>query len=354
MRVLQLGPYPPPHGGVQTNLVAIRRFLRERQIPCSVINITRHRKTDADEIYYPHSALDLLRLLFRLRYDVIHLHIGGMLTTRLLGLAYVCSAIPGTKSVLTFHSGGYPSSAEGRAAGPYSLAAFVFRHLDGLIAVNQQIMSFFHKLGVPQSRARLIYPYALLEQDIAASLSEPLELFFAQHHPVLISVGLLEPEYDLHLQIDVLESLRLSFPQAGLLIIGSGSMDGELRQAIQSKAYAPHIFLSGDLPHDITMLAIRRSDVMLRTTLYDGDAVSVRESLFLGTPVIATDNEMRPKGVRLIPRSDLEALRQEVTNLLGQPKSVCQSRNPDESNLQAVLDFYYELLGSKVTSTVRG
>ncbi len=24
MRVLQLGPYPPPHGGVQSNLVAIR------------------------------------------------------------------------------------------------------------------------------------------------------------------------------------------------------------------------------------------------------------------------------------------------------------------------------------------
>ena len=28
MTVLQLGPVPPPHGGVQTNLIAIREHLR--------------------------------------------------------------------------------------------------------------------------------------------------------------------------------------------------------------------------------------------------------------------------------------------------------------------------------------
>ena len=31
MRVVQLGPYPPPHGGVQTNLVAIREYLRRQR-----------------------------------------------------------------------------------------------------------------------------------------------------------------------------------------------------------------------------------------------------------------------------------------------------------------------------------
>ena len=52
MRVLLLGPYPPPHGGVQTNLVAIREYLLRNGVPCSVINITRHRKPDADDVYY--------------------------------------------------------------------------------------------------------------------------------------------------------------------------------------------------------------------------------------------------------------------------------------------------------------
>ena len=92
MKVLQLGPYPPPHGGVQSNLVGIRTYLRKRNVPCSVINITRHRKPDTDDVYYPKNAWELIQLLWRLDYDVLHLHLGGMLTTRLLGLGAACCA----------------------------------------------------------------------------------------------------------------------------------------------------------------------------------------------------------------------------------------------------------------------
>src|SRR5678816_1380528 len=104
MRVLQLGPFPPPQGGVQSNLVAIRTYLRNHGHTCAVINITRHRKTNSDNVYYPNSATQLVALLHRLRYDILHLHVGGMLTRRLLGLAFTCTAMPGTKSVLSFHS----------------------------------------------------------------------------------------------------------------------------------------------------------------------------------------------------------------------------------------------------------
>src|SRR6478672_10029232 len=115
MRVLQLGPYPPPHGGVQTNLVAIRSYLLREGHSCSVINLTRHRRPDADEVYYPKNAKELVQLLVHLRYDVLHLHLGGNLTRRLLSLGLVCCCMPGVKAVMTFHSGGFPSSPEGQA-----------------------------------------------------------------------------------------------------------------------------------------------------------------------------------------------------------------------------------------------
>src|SRR5262245_57958810 len=110
MRVLQMGPYPPPHGGVQTNLVAIRQFLLARGIPCAVINLTRYRRQDGDGVYYPKNALQVLRLLAQLQYDIIHLHIGGDLTPRLLMLGLACCLVPRSKTVFTFHSGGYPLS----------------------------------------------------------------------------------------------------------------------------------------------------------------------------------------------------------------------------------------------------
>lgn len=349
MRVLQLGPYPPPHGGVQSNLVAIRTFLRRHGVPCAVINITRHRKPDSDEVYYPKSAAGLIRLLLRLDYDVLHLHVGGMLSRRLLSLALVCTVMRRSKTVMTFHSGGYPSSAEGKSTTRNSLAGFVLRRFDGLIGVNPEIISFFQRLGVAPSRTRFIYPHSFLpEENSPTALPEPLASFFSEHTPVLISVGLLEPEYDLPLQIEVLGQVRQKFPSAGVLLIGSGSLEQDLRGRIGTGAYPEHILLCGDVPHGITMTAISRSDLMLRTTLFDGDAVSVREALHLGTPVIASDNGMRPAGVHLVPKSDLQALLRAIQEILVQPSRSQTDRGIDESNVQAVFDFYQELTDEKM------
>lgn len=345
MRVLLLGPYPPPHGGVQTNLVAIRSFLLKSGIPCSVINITRHRKPDADEVYYPKGPAGVVRLLALLNYDIIHLHVGGMLTRRLLTLSLVCARWPGKKSVMTFHSGGFPSTPEGQALGPSSFAGFVLRSFDGLIAVNEEIVRFLHRMGIHPRRARLISPYAFLggsgsEQALPSVLAD----FFAAHDPVLTSVGLLEREYDLPLQIQALTSIRERFPRAGLLLIGSGSLESSLREKISVSPSAPHILLAGDVPHPATMEAMVRSRVLLRTTLYDGDALSVREALQLGTPVIASDNGMRPPGVRLIPKSNLSALVQAIEMELQQPVPPKTALSGSDENTRAVFDLYQELL----------
>lgn len=348
MRVLLLGPYPPPHGGVQTNLVAIRAFLLKSGVPCSVINITRHRKPDDDEVYYPTGPEGVVQLLTRLKYDIIHLHIGGMLTPRLLALSLVCARWPGKKSVMTFHSGGFPASPEGQALKPSSFAGFVLRGFDGLIGVNEEIIRFLHRMGVRPERARLISPYSFLTgTDSERVLPQILLEFFSAHDPVLTSVGLLEREYDLPLQIDALTPIRQKFPTAGLLMIGSGSLESSLRQRISSSPSAPHILLAGDVPHAATIEAMIRSRVILRTTLYDGDALSVREALQLGTPVIATDNGMRPAGVRLIPKSDLQALVNASEIELQEPVRRKELAGGDDGNVRAVYEFYQGLLAEQ-------
>ncbi len=347
MRVLFLGPYPPPHGGVQTNLVAIHRLLLRRHIPSAVINLTRYRKADSDHIYYPKSAFQLVRLLLRLRYDIVHMHIGGNLSTRLLALGLFCYLLPRCKIVLTFHSGGYPSSAAGRAAHPLTFSGFVLRRFDRLIGVNQEIIEFFHRVGASPKRTRLIPPHAFPAENEQPNGPLPAELsdFFRSHSPVLIAVSGLKPEYDLPLQIEVMGPVREQAPAAGLVIIGSGVSEAELRQQIKTKPYGDHILLCGDLPHGATLQAIAQSDLMLRTTFYDGDAISVREAIHLGTPVIATDNGMRPGGVRLIPPANLAALRLALEEALTVRSSVRRPQAaPDERNVEAVLDLYRELI----------
>lgn len=348
MRVLQLGPYPPPYGGVQTNLVAIRSFLLKRGIPCAVINVTRHRQPDADEVYYPSGPADLLRLLAHLQYDIVHQHFGGMLTYRILALSMACTLQPRAKSVMTFHSGGFPSTPEGLALGPNSIAGFVLRRFDGLIAVNSEIMGFFQKMRVSPRRARIISPYSFLEDEESFSSFPPaLAAFFSAHDPVLMSAGQLEPEYDLPLQIDALPKIRERFPRAGLLLLGSGSIEKDLRARIDARQCAEHVLLPGDVAHGATVQAMSRSRILLRTTWYDGDAISVREAMQVGTPVIATDNAMRPPGIRLIPKSDLPELLRAIEDELHQTPPRKERVPADDSSLQAVFDFYQDLLAEK-------
>lgn len=344
LRVLQLGPFPPPHGGVETNLVAIRTFLRSQGISSPVINITRHRREESDEVYYPKNAAGVVQLLWRLNYNILHLHVGGMLSKRVLALALACTLRPGPKTVMTFHSGGFPSTPEGKATGRNSFAGFVLRRFDGLIGVNAEIMDFFARLGVASQYTRLIEPHSFLaETRPADALPNELEDFFRAHAPVLISVSGLEPEYDVPIQIEAMSQVRKRFPSAGLVILGSGSLEEEIRAKIAATSYHDHILLCGDVPHAVTLLAVSRAQVMLRTTLYDGDAISVREGLHLGTPVIATDNGMRPAGVHLIPKSNLPALVHAMEERLTQPPIARKAYGVDDKNLRAVLDFYRQL-----------
>ena len=347
--VLLLGPYPPPWGGVQTNLVSLRDFLRKRAIPCTVINLTRHRRAPDDGVYYPSSAAEVVRLLLRLRYDVIHLHIGGDLSTRLLMLALFCTVLPWATVVLTFHSGGYPTSPQGRRARPFSLAGFVLRRIDRQIAVNRELAELFERFGCSPQQVRIIAPHALSEgmreRIRSAELPPAVKEFAARHSPLLVTLSGLEPEYDIPVQVEALGELRRTHANAGLVVVGSGSIEATIRDGIAATSFGEHVLLAGDLPREVALRVLSSADVFLRTTLYDGDAISVREALWLGVPTVATDNEMRPAGVVLVPVHDAPALAAAIARVLASPRHAASPPDTGEENLERTLALYLEMLG---------
>jgi len=245
---------------------------------------------------------------------------------------------------MTFHSGGYPSSPAGAAASPRSLGGFVLPRMDHLIAVNQDILRLFHRFGVPDQQASLISPAADLG-PVGDDVPMPpgLTLFLSKHSVLLLTVGLLEPEYRVALQIDALSRIREQVPNAGLVIVGSGSLAEELAAHIGQSPAADHLFLAGDLPHAITLRLIARADVLLRTTAFDGDSLSVREALRTGTRVLASDNGMRPSGVHLMRGDGPEALSRNILEILALPRIELTPAAPDTANLARILEVYQTL-----------
>jgi glycosyltransferase involved in cell wall biosynthesis len=330
-------------------VVAIHERLQDRNVRSNVISLSRHRHAGIPNVFFPETALEVVKLLLTLPANIIHFHVGGDITNRLVALAALINSLPGRRSVLTLHSGGYPTSAQARETRRVKLIHAVFRRFDALVGVNPEVKAFLASSGIDPAKVHQIEPFPHLTRIKPGSASDPrLDSFCDRQKPLLATVGLLEPEYDLPLQFAVLRRLRQTYPEVGLVIVGSGSLQEDLARQIALEPHNERILLAGDVPHPITIELIRRADVLLRTTLYDGDAISVREALQLGTPVVATDNGMRPANVFLAPIGEADAVAKQVTIVLETPRPTDARISPqldEHDGIDDMLELYESLIG---------
>lgn len=325
-------------------MMGLRDHLRANGARCSVVNVTRHRQPDHDDLYFPDSPLALIRQINALNPDVVHIHFGGTLFARQAALFVVLALKPRTANVFTFHSGGFPSSAEGQRARPMSLRGFALRRLDAVIAVNQELVDAFVRYGVKASRLHLIEPSgARVDLDAIAreTLPEELQAFASARDPLLVSVAQLEPEYGIDVQLAAFGAIRREYPNAGLMILGGGSLRETLTHQIAAHPERAAIMLCGSVPRPKTLALMSRASLLLRTTHYDGDALSIREALAMGTRVLASDNGMRPEGVSLLTRLEPGALAKAITPALTMTPVVAGAAT--ENPMDRVLELYRQL-----------
>ena len=347
MHIVQLGPVPPPEGGVSRNMLAIRDELLNLGHKCTLVATTSGQEINDPHIHRPNSPLSLINLLRTLNPDIVHLHVGGEISNRVLSLAFSVSVVASGKCVLTVHSGAFPLSDKAKDAKRSSIAGMIFRRFAKIIGVNVPIADVFRRFGVEEDRIKVILPYALQRPDKKVKLRAKLADICNSKNPILLSVGGLEADYDPLFQVAAMPKVLANYPNACLLIIGGGSMRPQIEAEIAERKLQQNVVLAGDVPHAETLHLIDRTDILLRTTLFDGDAISVRESLFLGTPVIATDNGIRPDGVQLIQNGDDVGLLDQIEIALKKGKGKPRTEIGGNSNIKAVVDLYAELVRSK-------
>lgn len=346
LHVLQLGPYPPPEGGITRNVIGIRDELQRRGHRTSVIATSRSTSETADPtVHYPRSAVGLLSRLVSTNFDVLHLHIGGDLTRRLSALAFVCT-LASTRSVLTLHSGAYPLTHEGRNASPGSIRGMIFRRFSRIIAINDQMRDLFTRYGVRPERIATVPPYSLAPPDMSVEIPANVRAFLDKHSPVFVAVGGLEDDYQPLFLVSAMDSILEGFPEAGLIIVGDGSLRAETEKAITEGGHAGRIHLTGSIDHGLSLHLMRTADVMIRSSLFDGDAISVREAIFLGTPVVATDTGNRPDGIGLFDIGSVNGFVETLTAALAAGKKHTPLPDADVSNIAAVVDIYEEISDS--------
>jgi glycosyltransferase involved in cell wall biosynthesis len=308
LKVVLVGAYPPPYGGVQVHLEQLERFLEGRGHTCFIINMGKNKTLKSSKLVSPRYGFQVAYYLFKRRDHVCHLHFGGILHWRLLLLALFSNLLFLKKCIITIHSGGLPVWGHPKNLLKKFLLKLSFARCRAVICVNQDIANYFQKLGVKPEKIQVISPFVFENIPANNLLPEIIGSFISRKKPLLCNIGLLEPEYDLDLLLRVFKRFLKEKPEAGLIMIGSGSLHYKLQKMISELDLQEKVFLTGDLSHKDTLKVLGMSDCYVRASRYDGDCISLKEAIQLGIPSIASDTGLRPKESILFPIGDEEAL----------------------------------------------
>ncbi|MCI0574262.1 MAG: glycosyltransferase [Myxococcaceae bacterium] len=326
MRVLLIGDYPPPFGGVAIHVQQLHRFLREHGVEVRGLDIGKGT-LPAPEVRAVRSASALARELFGFQRGVVHLHTSGHNPKAWLVAAAVGALRPPRAGprYITVHSGLLPAYLA-RSTGRRALTRAALTGFAGVIAVSEAVAEALRSCGVASSRIH-VYPAFLASQVRPGDAPPGLDTARGRRRPLLVYAHHPSPVYGRTLLFAAVRRLLDRMPALGVAIFGPGTRAPELREEARASGVDGCLEDFGELEHAQALALMARGDVYVRPTLADGDAISVREALELGVPCVASDAAVRPEGAVTYRSRSEEGLVDAVVRALA--RGPLRVRGPD-------------------------
>jgi glycosyltransferase involved in cell wall biosynthesis len=336
-----IGPYPPPYGGISVGIERLGRRLDAEGIRYRIYN----------EATGPGPRSLMLRLLFSGPKKILHYQSPDW---RMRCLVALWGMLTGRKSVISIHGQSFEFSMRGGAF-QRALIGFFARRTSAVIACNPEIERQVGALTGEPARVHMV-PAFILPPPAAADAPLPpgLQQFLSAHSPRLLWIGWVEPFeggdlYGLDLTFDLVDRLRRRFPEVGCVLWFSGIRDEDLwrrlwQSAVQ-RGLEKHIHIERTALPEIYPL-FKHADAYLRPTRTDGDSVSVREALSLGTPVIASDAAPRSPACVTFKTGDGDLFERAALSVLEHPDGArAHARSEVQQDNGAKIVAIYRELG---------
>ena len=316
MKVLQIGPYPPPHGGVSVHVYQVQRQLFQSGIACRVLNVDPRAPRSGEYISIRGAAGLFLALLRHARKGwTLHVQTNGHNhKSWLVAFTPGVAGLAGPGSLLTLHSGMVPEYLRREKTGS-RLARLACSLFDRIIAVAPEIKEAVRLLDVPATKIDLL-PAFLYGPPSMEEIPELQRL--KGRKPLLGATLSFRPEYGFDLLVDAICQLRRRHPGIACLIMGGGEGQAMAQRLVREQGLSNHIVLLGNVEHDKCLSIMSRCDLFVRPTLVDGDANSVREALALEIPVVASDVGNRPAGAILFRTGDADDLAVKLSDTIAE------------------------------------
>lgn len=320
LRVALVGDWPPPQGGLSLHVEALARDLEARGADVRVLDIG-HGDHALRNVRPARGARRYAARLAEVAAEgrLVHVHTNGAnAKSWLVALAGGRARRPGApRGVLTIHSGLCPAFLAG-AARRRALAQFACAAYARVVAVSEEIAGALAASGVPARRLAVLTPFSA--SMLSPSAPPPaLAAFRAARSPLFAAALAPGRTYGADVLVAAFARVRALAPRAGLAVFGPGT----------ERLAGEGILALGELPHGAALAVTAAADVLVRPTRADGDAVSIREALALGTAVVATAVGHRPPGCLLVPPGEPAALADGMARAAAAPHGGARAAGPD-------------------------
>lgn len=354
-KIAILGAYPPGYGGISIHVERLTKLLDKQDIPYIVYAFNKPPESDKVRVVKN-------RLLFTLSYiinpkaSVTHIHIGNIWV---LGLYSLLSLRP-TKTILTLHNvRNIQSYFNSKSKIMPNIAKYILHKYSHIICVSPEIEDILVGNGFDKDMLSTIpafIPPIVIPEDVENVMNKDAVGDFITNHYPLISTNAsrlaLYNNHDLYgidMAIELLNSLKEKYEHTGLIISLSEINDKDHYQKILNKIkdynLEQNIML---LEKTIFYPILLKSDLFIRPTNTDGDAISVREALSFGIPVVTSDAVPRPNGCYIFKTRDQNDLYSVAVSVLQKTKSRPESQEKVQDQklceIIALINLYQNLL----------
>lgn len=333
--VLIVGPLPPPFGGVATHVQKLNELLGATGLRVGVLNHYRSPNGQALATLN-RNPLRYLVALARFKSRLVHYHHSRWST--LLAVAATRRFRKGSRYVMTLHGQELNRYVRSRRPFVAPLTRWALDRFDEIVAVSEEVASGLR----PHVRAAnvSVIPAFLGGYVTAGPPLEPEEeAFFAGGAPTLVvpasRIKLVPDRGDVYgLDLAVAAFIRLAPAyddlRLALFIARPPRLPRERRYVRRLEDE-----LSSEAPGRTGLFvdrplapAFKHSIVLVRPSRSDGDAVSIREALAAGAPVLASDVVRRPDGTHLFTAENPDELVASLKALIDGAARAERARGP--------------------------
>lgn len=332
-KILLIGPYPPPYGGVSMHIKRLKALFSEG-FDIDIVDESREKK----EGIFNLRSLNIFGYLYKvLKTDIVHIHSGKFFFRM---LHFSAASLFFRKKIITVH--GYEP---GRGANIRPMDRLILNNCNKVIFVSKELADAFNVKRYIINEA-FLPPDVNNEAEIPDEVAGWIEHRKGQGYKICVANAWRldkhenEDLYGLDLCIRAAKKNKEKGIKAATIFVvsdGSGVIKTEQYKKMISEFELESCFLIWETPLSFIKLIIH-TDIVLRPTNTDGDALTVREGLFLGKPVVASDVVIRPEGTKLFKTRDAGSLAETIAEVLSDHRqSVRDNHSPGVTHY---LEYY--------------